>query len=103
MRLAWEAALATTVWGAALLKSPFLPVAEFVIDWCDEWLANRGLIFINVGAFYIDNKFDQSSFDKAMADGLARIPTNLTAAQKKVIDDAVINAFRRFGRVSRAG
>lgn len=97
-----KALLALTSWGTWLIASPFMPIVDFWLDWISEWLANRGLIMINVASFYIGGKFDQDKFDSAMEEGLkkAKAP-GLTDKQKKVIDDAVIDAFRKFGKVTR--
>ena len=64
-------------------------------------MANQGLLIINIGVIYVEGKFDQARFDKAVEDGIqkAKAP-GLTDAQKKVIDNDVINAFRRFGRIT---
>lgn len=97
-----KALLALTSWGTWIITSPFNPLIDFLLNWISEWLANRGLIIINVGAFYVSGMFDQKSFDAAMEDGLKKASApGLTDKQKKVIDDAVIEAFRKFGKVTR--
>lgn len=92
--------LATTTWGAWLIKSPFMPVINLTAEWLTEWLANRGLLIINLGAIYVSGEIDQARFDKAIDEALEKVKVpGLTDEQKKGIDDAVIQAFRKFGRV----
>ncbi len=101
-RLALRAVLAGTTWGASLIASPFFPIIQLVADWCVEWLANKGLLIINVGAIYVSGEFQQAAFDQAFEDAIAKAKApGLTDAQKKVIDDEVIRAFRRFGTIGK--
>lgn len=98
---ALKALLLTTGWGAAIIASPFKPVIDMVLSFASEWLANRGLIVINVGAIYVNGEFRQDKFDQAMEEGLAKAKApGLTDAQKKVIDEEVLQALRRFGRIN---
>ncbi len=98
--LGLRALVAGTTWGAAIIAGPFRGVFNVLAEWVSEWLTNRGLLLINVGAIYVNGEFDQGRFDAAFDEGIqkAKAP-GLTDAQKKVIDDEVINAFRRFGRI----
>lgn len=92
--------LASTGWGAWLLASAFAPAVKFIEEWASEWLANKGLLIIDVGAIYVQGEFDQSKFDKAFDTALEQVKMpGLTDAQKKEIDAKVIDAFRRFGRI----
>lgn len=93
--------LAGTSWGAWLLASPFKSIFEGLAGFLIEWLTNKGLIIINLGAIIIDGKIDQSTFDKAMDEAIikAKIP-GLTDKQKESIDAQVIAAFRNFAHVS---
>lgn len=94
--------LASTSWGAWLIASPFKKLIDLASQWAVEWLSNRGLIIINLGAIYVNGEFDQSKFDKAMDDGLAKAKApGLSDAQKKAIDDEVIKAFRPFARITK--
>lgn len=94
--------LSSYQWGAWILQTPFKAAIDFVLEWVTEWLANKGLILFNVGAFYVAGKFDQDAFDDAMDDGLKKARVEgISDKQKKAIDDAVINAFRKFGTVTR--
>lgn len=98
---ALKAALASTTWGAALIKGPFSGTITLIDEWIAEWLANRGLVIINLGAIYVDGEFSQDKFDKGMEEGIknAKAP-GLTDAQKKAIDDQVIKAFRPFALIA---
>lgn len=96
---------------AALAVGPFAWVlkggafTDSALDFISNWLANRGLIVINLGAIFVDGEFDQHDFDKAMDEGWEKIrkaggTENLTPAQQKAIDDEVIKRFRDFARLS---
>lgn len=99
--IALRAVVASTAWGAWLIKSPFNSIFEAASGWLSEWLANRGLIIINITAIYVSGEIDQSQFDKAFNKALDEVKLpGLTDEQKKGIDDKVINAFRKFGRVT---
>lgn len=93
--------LLSTAWGAAILKSPFKPIFEMLEGYVIEWLTNKGLIIVNLGAIFIDGELDQKAFDKAFDDALAaaKVP-GLTDKQKESIDAQVIAAFRNFAHVS---
>lgn len=98
---ALAAVLASTTWGAWLIKSPFKFVFDFASGFLSEWLANKGLLIINIGAIYVEGEIDQSKFDSAFDKALEQIKVpGLSDAQKKGIDDEVIKAFRKFGRVT---
>ncbi len=100
---AFHAALATTSWGTSLLASTwfvfFKPIENKLLEWAINWMANKGLIILNLGAIYVNGEIDQKLFDKALDDGLKKIEQGrdkLTAAQGKSIDDEVMAAARRF-------
>lgn len=85
---------------AGILK---IPILGTIIDDCIQaftnWLANNGLVVLNVTANAVDGTFDQQGFDTAMESALAAVGvdrTTLTDAQKKAIDGSVIAAFRKF-------
>lgn len=94
--------LASTTFGKWLITSPFKKVFDLFAEWAVEWLTNRGLVIINLGAIYVNGEFDQAKFDKAMDLGLekAKVP-GLTDAQKKIIDDEVLKSFRAFARIAK--
>jgi hypothetical protein len=94
-----EALLVATSWGAWLVKGVFSPVTTFVIQGLVNYVANKGLVLLNIGAFYIEGEFDQSAFDKAIEDGIKQAHLangTLTPEKIKAIDDAVIEAARKF-------
>lgn len=99
---AFQAALASTVWGAKILASPFKPAFEKILELISEWMANKGLIVINVGAFIIEGEVDQRAFDKAFDQALEKVKVpGLSVEEMKAIDYEVIKAFRNFARVSK--
>ena len=66
-----------------------------------NWLANKGLIVINIGAAFVEGDIDQKKFDAAIEEGLAKLKIGgLTDEQKKEIDAKVIDAIRKFGRIT---
>lgn len=99
-----ELLLSTTAWGAALLKIPVIgTIVDGILQLATNWLANKGLIVLNIGAIIIDGHFDQAGFDSAMDAALKAVDQHkdtLTDAQKKAIDDTVIKAFRKFAPVN---
>jgi hypothetical protein len=98
---ALKAVLVTTSWGAYIIASPFKPLVDIVLKYLVEWLANKGLIIINLAVIYIDGKIDQKEFDKAMNEALEKIKTpNMTEAEKELIDEKVRKAFREFARLN---
>jgi len=89
--------LASFSWGAWLIQWGFGPVIDFLFKEFSNWLANKGLIVLNIGAIVVEGEFNQKSFDKAMEEGLHKVLAGgLTDQQKKEIDDKVIKAARRF-------
>jgi hypothetical protein len=98
---ALKVALASTGWGAKLLASPLKVLVDPAVGFLSEWLANKGLLVINLGVIYVDGKLDQKAFDAAMEDAItkAQVP-GLTVDEQKEIDYAVIRAFRKFGKLA---
>lgn len=98
--VAFKALIAGTGWGAWIIASPFRPILDYAVEWVSEWLANRGLLILNLGAIWVDGKIDQSRFDEAMDEALekAKIP-GLTIEEKRAIDAKVKDAFREFARI----
>lgn len=102
-KAAIEAALAATTWGSSILASVwfkfFSPAEDMLIDDAINFLANQGLIVLNLGAIYVNGQIDQGLFDQALDEGLKRVENGrdkLTAQQGKAIDDDVIKAARKF-------
>jgi hypothetical protein len=97
-----KAALASTGWGAWILRSGKL--GDLILEFIVNWLLNKGLIVLNIAAIEIGGEIDQKSFDSAMDDALAKITAangTLTPEQKKEIDDGVIEAFRKFAPIGK--
>lgn len=101
--VAIKAALAATTWGTSLLAMPilkfFMPVEDAILESAINFLANKGLIVLNLGAIYVNGEIDQALFDKALDDGLKIVEQGrdkITQEQGKAIDDDVIKAARRF-------
>jgi len=101
--LALSALLSSTGWGASIIASPFKPVINLILEWFSEWLANKGLLIINLGAIYINGEIDQDRFDKAFDEALNKVKIpGLTEDEKRAIDDEIIKAIRKFGRIGNA-
>ena len=92
-RLGIKAALASSPSTAWILKGGAF--TDAILDFAVNWLANKGLIFLNVGAFFVGGEIDQKALDNAIERGLAAVEkpgAKLTPQQMKEIDDAVIKA-----------
>lgn len=97
--VAIEAALASTSWGASLIGGPFRAFEEALLGAVINWLANKGLIVLNLGAIVINGEVDQTLFDMALDEGLKKVEQGrdlLSDAEGRAIDDDVIQAARRF-------
>lgn len=92
-RLAIKAAFATSPSTAWINR--FGAITDLILEFGLNWLANRGLIWLNVGAFYVSGELDQKALDRAIENGLKAVENpniKLTPEQMKEIDDAVIKA-----------
>lgn len=98
-----NSALLATSWGAWIIKSPFNTLLNYLEDLAINWLTNQGLIIINIGAIYVNGVLDQKAFDQAFDEAInkAKVP-GLSDADKKKIDNQVIEAVRKFGRIGNA-
>lgn len=99
-----KAALSSTPWGAWLVSKWMEPITDILLGWAINWLANEGLIVLNVGAIAVSGDWDQKAFDSALSDGLRKVELSggkLTEAERKKIDDEVIKAARRFIIITR--
>lgn len=90
-----------TAW---LLK--FSALTNFVAAFFSNWLANNGLLILNVGTDIIEGHLDQVALDKAMDKALSEITNKggrdkLSPEQKRKIDDEVIKAARKFLIIGR--
>jgi hypothetical protein len=73
---------------------------DLILEFLSNWLANNGLLVLNLGAIIVDGHVDfkqlDAAWDKAFEEITAGGGTGkLTAAQKKAIDDEVIKAARK--------
>lgn len=92
-------ALASTSFGGVLQVWGVKHVADLLLEWLANWLANKGLMVLNIGAIYVEGKWDQKEFDSSMDEAFKQIQSSegkLTPEQQKAIDDKVIEAFRKF-------
>jgi hypothetical protein len=88
--------VAGTGWGAWLLASPFKPVVNYLRDLLINYLANRGIILLNIGVNIVDGVIDQKKMDAALDDGIRRVMQGrdkISPADGKAIDDKVRKAF----------
>lgn len=95
-RLIIDGLIAGTGWGAAILASPFKPVLDYLIDLLDNYLANRGIILLNIGVNIIDGIVDQKAMDKALDDGIRKVMQGrdkITPKDGEAIDDKVRKEF----------
>lgn len=96
--LGFKALLASSPYSAWLLKGG--KVLDLFLELIGNWAANKGLVFLNVGAIIVDGELDQKTFDQAIENGLKQIETkgkeNITPEQGKAIDDAVRRAAEKF-------
>lgn len=95
-------ALSSSPWTAWFLR--FGRLADLLLEFTTNWLANKGLLVLNLGAISVSGELDQKQFDAAMDEALAEISRRggrdaLTPEQRKAIDDAVIKAARKFIRI----
>lgn len=92
----------------AFLSTPYLAwlarlgsFSDLILEFIANWLANKGLIILNLGAIYISGEIDQKNFDAHLDVALDAIKQRggrdkLTPEQIKEIDDEVIKAARKF-------
>lgn len=88
-------ALASNPGTASIAKIPLIgTLLEFGVN----WLANNGLVVMNIGAIYVNGEIDQSLLDRNIDEAYKKIAkTNgiMTPEQMKEIDDEVIKAADR--------
>ena len=81
-----------TIW---MTRVPFITK---MLEMGVNWLANKGLVVLNIGAIYVNGEIDQALLDRSIEDGLRKVEqpgVSLTPEQIKEIDDAVIKAADR--------
>ncbi len=92
---------------AGLAASPFAVITNgiagkitfWLLEQLSMWMADKGLIILNIGAAKINTLSEQQDFDGSFEQAFKEIHENndrLTDEQKKAIDDKVISAFRKF-------
>lgn len=82
-------------------------IVHFVLKKLGMYLANYGLIFINVGAAAVETMVDAGNYDDAWSDAEKAVKLirdqgrKLTDEEIKAIDAPVIDAFRKFANFGR--
>lgn len=74
-------------------------ITFFLLEKIANWLANQGLIILNVGAAYLKTNFEQKAFETAMQKAFELVDGKqgkLNPAEVKAIDDEVIKIFDDF-------
>ena len=98
--MALKALLVSTTWGSYLLKFPlFGMIEDAFFKLLVNYLANKGLIVLNIVAIVGESEIDQNNLDSAIESGLRQVQLGrdkLTLAQGKAIDESVRKAARRF-------
>lgn len=101
-----ELLLSSFSWFAPILKIPIIgTIVDGILQLLVNWLANNGLVILNIGAIITEGHWDQAAFDSAFDKALASVDTHrdsLTDEQKKAIDDSIIKAMRQFLPVNSA-
>lgn len=70
-----------------------------VLQYACMWLADKGIIIMNIGIADLKTLSEKSGFDGSFEDAFKEIhekKERLTPEDKKRIDDKVIDAFRKF-------
>lgn len=101
-----DALLAGTAWGAWLVASPFKPAVDALEGLIINWLANRGLIVIDVGLVLIDGKVSQGKLDAALDSAFEKLKVGrdkITPAQGAKIDADTTKAFDEFADIPMSG
>ena len=97
-------ALSSTGWGAWLVQTPVVrTLVDTFLEQIVNWLANNGLVVLNIGAISVEGDFDQKAFDSAMEEAFNKIVAldgKMTPEQMKAIDDEVLKAARKFLRIT---
>lgn len=90
---------------AALLSSPktswlvaWPALTNFLLEFLSNYLANKGLIVLNIGAIYVEGELSQNKLDKSFDNYLKYLQNQkpLTDKEIEAIDNEVINAARNF-------
>lgn len=97
-------ALAASPASAWLLR--FGALTDLILEFLANWLANNGLMVMNLGAIFVEGELDQKHLDDALDMAIEAIKRKggreaLTPDERKAIDDEVIKAARKFVVISR--
>lgn len=106
VRAAITVLAASTTWGAWLIASPFQPVIAALEDLAINWLVNRGLIIIDVGAVMIEGKINQEKLDSALDAAFTRLQVGrdkISPEEGAKIDAETTQAFDQFADVNASG
>ena len=92
-------ALESTSVGGKLISWGLGGAMRMFLEAIANWLANKGLVVLNIGAISVSGEWDQKAFDASMDEALSKIQSldgKLTPEQVKAIDDEVIRTARKF-------
>lgn len=95
----------STAWGAVVLKLPVIgTLLTGSLELFVNWLANNGLMVMNIGAIAVEGEWDQKQFDEHMIAAFKTVELSngkLTPKEVKAIDDEVIKYFRQLGIIAK--
>jgi len=75
-----------------------IPLIGTLLEFGVNWLANNGLVLMNIGAIIVNGEVDQALLDRAIDEGYKKLENpniKLTPEQMKEIDDKVMEAADR--------
>lgn len=103
VRRSIELLAASTTFGAWLIASPFKPVIDAIENLIINWLVNRGLIIIDIGAVMVEGKVNQSKLDAALDAAFEKMKVGrdkITPEEGAKIDAETTQAFDQFADVN---
>lgn len=76
----------------------FGSITFFVLKKLFNFLANQGLVILNLGADLVSTQVEKHKFDKALEEAIEKVKNkqNLTKEEMDAIDEPVRAAFRKF-------
>lgn len=92
---------------AFLTYGPQKKIVSFLLSKAISWLASRGVILLNIGAENVQIAVARSNFDGTMesairlVEEIRRRGETMAPEQIEAIDKEVIEAFRKFARMTR--
>lgn len=81
---------------AGWLTTPLNWIISTVIERLFNWLASRGIYFIDIGDTYIRTNLDEANWLKINGGGWEKVESGVSDDEGKKIDDSVIRAFDKF-------